>query len=148
MNFFHELKQGAKYPPRALFGLGFHKENEKVFSILVENGYEPVCNRSNLREQLQNAVLLEFSTLPLYLTSMHSIVENCNTDAYKAMRDIVVQEMLHFVQAANMLIAVGGKVIIDDPKFVPSYPLIGSLTGGLLLGLHLSLENFYFKTYL
>ena len=142
MNFSSELKEGVKYPPRALFGLGFDIENVNVFRILKENGNEPVCNINNLREQLQNAVLLEFSTLPLYLTSMYSIVENCNTDAYQAMRDIVMQEMLHFVQAANILIAVGGEVIIDDPSYVPSYPSIRGLPGGVLPGLDLSLEKF------
>ena len=142
MNFSLQLNQDFNYPPRALFGLGFDKENIHVFNNLVENGNEPVCNISNLRKQLQNAVLLEFSTLPLYLTSMYSIVENCNTDAYQTMRGIVMQEMLHFVQASNILIAVGGEVIIDHPNHVPSYPSTGGLPGGVLPGLDLSLEKF------
>ena len=138
---FARLKQGVRRRLRALFGLGLD-ENISIFKILKEHGFKAFCNVTTLREQLQNAMLLEFSTLPLYLTSMYSIVENCNTDAYQAMRDIVMQEMLHFVQAGNILIAVGGEVIIDDPDFVPSYPSTDGLPGGVLPGLDVSLEKF------
>ena len=138
---FSQLKQN-NHQFRALFGLGFDEENINVYNMFQEYGYTPVCNITTLREQLQNAILLEFSTLPLYLTSMYSIAENCNIEAYLAMRDIVMQEMLHFVQAANILIAVGGEVIIDDPNFVPSYPSTGGLPGGVLPGLDVSLEKF------
>ena len=133
--------QNTHFPPRALFGLGFDKDNDDLSNIFVEHGYIPVCNITTLQEQLQTAVLLEFSVLPLYLTAMYSIVENCNADSYQTIRDIVMQEMLHFVQVANILIAVGGKVIIDDPNFVPSYPSTG-LPGGVLPGLDVSLEKF------
>jgi len=51
-----------------------------------------------------------------------------------------MQEMLHFVQAANILIAVGGEIKIDDRDFVPSYPVTG-LPGGMLPGLKIYLEN-------
>ena len=141
-NGFLQLQQHARHPPRALFGLGFNKENISVYKILQEKGYTPLCNIIKLHKQLQNAMLLEFITLPLYLTSMYTIVENCNTVAYQAIRDIVMQEMLHFVLAGNILIAVGGEVIIDDPHHVPSYPLTGGLPGGVLPGLDVSLEKF------
>ena len=143
-SYFHKIIKHnyfSKSPPRALFGLGFDNKNDDLFNSFVEHGYTPFCNITTLQEQLQTAVLLEFSTLPLYLTSMYSIVENCNVDAYQTIRDIVMQEMLHFVQAANILIAVGGEVIIDDPDFVPSYPSVG-LPGGVLPGLHVSVEKF------
>ena len=138
---FSRLRQDARRPPRALFGLGFNEEND-VFNVLQEEGYTPLCNIATLREQLQNAMLLEFFTIPLYLTSMYTIVENCNTDAYQAIRDVAMQEMLHFVQAGNILIAIGGEVIIDDPDHVPSYPSTGGLPGGVLPGLNVSLEKF------
>ena len=67
---------------------------------------------TTLQNQLAVAILLEFYTLPLYLTFMYPIVENCNTEAYRAIREIEMQEMLHFVQAANILIAIGGEVIV------------------------------------
>ena len=52
-----------------------------------------------------------------------------------------MQEMLHFTQAANMLIGIGGTVKIDDPEFVPSYPATG-LPGGVLPNLTVSLKKF------
>ena len=134
--------QDARPQFRPLFGLGFDEEQINIAEILKEQVFKPFCNTTTLQQQLQDAMLLEFSTLPLYLTSMYSIVENCNNDAYQAMRDIVMQEMLHFVQAGNILIAVGGEVIIDDPNFVPSYPSTGGLPGGVLPGLDVSLEKF------
>ena len=116
----------------------------EVVILLESYGYLPVCNITTLQSQLANAILLEFSTytLPLYLSSMYSVVENCNTEAYQAIRDIAMREMLHFVQAANILIAVGGEVIVDDPNHVPSYPSTGGLPDGVLPGLDINLENF------
>jgi len=139
---FARLKKFAHHPPRPLFGLDFAKENPEVADLLKSYGYLPVCNITTLQNQLANAILLEFSTLPLYLSSMYSIVENCNTEAYQAIRDIAMQEMLHFVQAANILIAVGGEVIVDDPNHVPSYPSTGGLPGGVLPGLDVNLQKF------
>ncbi len=52
-----------------------------------------------------------------------------------------MQEMLHFTQAANMLIGIGTTVRIDDPEFVPSYPTTG-LPGGVLPNLTVSLKKF------
>ena len=103
--------------------------------------FVPICSVENLREQLQLAMQLEFSTLPLHLTSLYSIMEDCNTEAYQLMRNIAMQEMLHFAQAANMLIAVGGNVRIDYPDVVPSYPTVG-LPGGVLPSLDVSLKKF------
>ncbi|XP_065908873.1 uncharacterized protein [Dysidea avara] len=137
-----QVKEFARHPPRALFGLEAFKENNEVADLLESYGYSPVCNIITLRSQLATAILLEFFTLPLYLSSMYSIVENCNTEAYQAIREIAMQEMLHFVQAANILIAVGGEVIVDDPNHVPSYPSTGGLPGGVLPGLDINLENF------
>ena len=134
------LIQDTENPPRPLFGYGLDSEI-KNFKLL---NYTPKCTVNKLRKQLQDAVLLEFTTLPIYLTSMYSILENCNTDAYQAIQEVVMQEMLHLVQVANILIAVGGEVIIDHPNYVPSYPSIG-LPGGVLPGLYVSLQKFNLK---
>ena len=68
-------------------------------------------------------------------------MEDCNTEAYRLIRNIAMQEMLHFAQAANMLIAVGGNVRIDYPELVPSYPTLG-LPGGVLPNLTVTLKKF------
>ena len=129
---------------RPLFGLKVKAEEESypfVSKCLDEKQHQPVCNLTALQKQLQQAVQLEFYTIPLYITSLYSIIENHNTDAYQAIRDIVMQEMLHMVQVANILIATGGEVMIDDPSFAPSYPTKG-LPGGVLRNLTIHLKNY------
>ena len=133
--FFKSIKEFelAENTARPLLGYG---SNNKVFK-----GSFPECSTKSLKDQLQLAVQLEFATIPLYLTSLYSIVEGCNVEAYQLMRNIVIQEMLHFSQAANILIAIGGNVVIDDAKAVPNYPL-DKLPGGVLPGLKLYLKKF------
>ena len=99
------------------------------------------CSLDNLKDQLQLATQIEFATLPLYLTSLYSIKEHYNTEAYSLMRGIVMQEMLHYVLASNILIAIGGSVKLDDPDIVPKYPSVG-LPGGVLPQLRLELKKF------
>ncbi|XP_065887043.1 uncharacterized protein [Dysidea avara] len=133
----------AHQPPRALFGFGSKQNNIELHKVLLENGYNSTsaCDISGLRHQLQKAVLLEFYTIPVYLTALYSIVDNCNIDAYQAIKEIAMQEMLHFVQAANILIALGGNVKIDDRDHVPFYPKTG-LPGNVLPKLPVSLKKF------
>lgn len=131
----------AEHPPRPLFGFESEQEKTEISNLLKTIPFVPVCSVENLREQLQLAIQLEFFTLPLYLTSLYTIMEDCNTDAYRVIRNIAMQEMLHFAQAANMLIAVGGNVKIDYPDIVPSYPTVG-LPGGVRPNLMVSLKKF------
>ena len=142
---FKLLKHDVEFPPRPLFGLKIKMEQEQHYSTvrqyMDEDNYQPICNLAGLRTQLQQAVQLEFYTIPLYVTSLYSIIENHNTDAYQAIREVVMQEMLHMVQAANILIAVGGDVIIDDPSFAPSFPATG-LPGHVLCNLSIHLSNY------
>ena len=50
-----------------------------------------------------------------------------------------MQEMLHMAQAANILLALKGQLIIDDKNHVPKYP--GNLPAGVLPGLTVSLQK-------
>jgi hypothetical protein len=70
---------------------------------------------------------------------MYSIVEGCNTEIYSMIRTIIIQEMLHFLQAANILIAMGETPVIDSADVTPSYPT--RLPGGVLPGLLVTLEK-------
>jgi len=97
------------------------------------------CNLNNLKGQLQTAIQLEWATLPTYLTSLYSIVDGCNTEVYQLIRDVVMQEMLHFMISANILIALDGSPKIDSADFAPSYPTF--LPGNVLLGLLVNLEK-------
>ena len=60
-----------------------------------------------------------------YMTSLYSIVDGCNSEIYRLIHSVLIQEMLHMVQAANILIATGGTPIVDNASFVPTYPTIG-----------------------
>ena len=88
---------------------------------------------------LQTAIRLEFSTIPPYLTALFSIIDGCNREAAKLIRSVVMQEMLHMAQAANLLIATGGNPVINSHGFVPKYP--GKLPGGVLPGLTVHLRR-------
>ncbi|WP_049651754.1 ferritin-like domain-containing protein [Kitasatospora sp. MY 5-36] len=71
-----------------------------------------------LREMLQSACLVEFSTIPAYLTGWWSIKDRRSTAA-KLIRELVTVEMRHLSIAANVLIATGAD---PDIKAVASLP--------------------------
>ncbi|MFT3765426.1 MAG: ferritin-like protein [Minicystis sp.] len=75
-----------------------------------------------LRVELQTAIEIEHTTVPPYLTAWFSIHPESNREVQPILRAVVMQEMLHMTLAANVLNAVGGEPIVDDPKFVPGYP--------------------------
>ena len=52
------------------------------------------CTLDSLKLQLQQAVELEFATIPLYMTTLYSIAPGCNTEAYGLIRSVLIQEML------------------------------------------------------
>ena len=84
-----------------------------------------LCTKKNIQDQLQLAVQIEFATIPIYLTGLYSIEKACNEEIYNMIRSVVMQEMLHFIQAANILIATGAYPSIDTEDFVPSFPRAG-----------------------
>jgi hypothetical protein len=104
-----------------------------------------------LEESLQNAVKLEFATIPLYLAALWSIQDppapppqgsswppgTCN-GAYAVLRGIAVEEMLHFGLVCNMLTTIGR--VPDIVGAVPSYPGQG-LPGGVRPDLPVSLAG-------
>lgn len=83
---------------------------------------KPPKTLEEVRANLQLAVELEHATLPAYLQAAYSLDDTKNGVIAGMIIDIAMQEMEHFCQAANILVAIGGKPAIDDPKFVPSYP--------------------------
>lgn len=92
---------------------------------------------SELYPLLQNAIELEHSTIPPYLTAMFSIKPNTEREIWEIIHSIVIEEMLHMTIAANILNALGGIPNIDFPGFVPKYPskLPMGIGGGLLVNL-------------
>jgi hypothetical protein len=68
-------------------------------------------NLEYLHEHLQNAVDLEFWTIPFYMAAMYSIQDKSDP-AYQLIRTVVNQEMLHLQSAANIANSYG-----LSPKF-------------------------------
>ena len=121
---------GEKKKPRPLHG----------FLKKVKQHPKAICEIQHLKDQLQLAMQVEFYTIPPYLTALYSIVDGCNQQIYDAIRDVVIQEMMHFAQAANLLLSIGGNPIIDDEKFAPMYPRLG-LPGGIMPKLYIELKK-------
>ena len=112
-----------------------------VASVNGVSGSISGCSIENVKKQLQLAIELEWATIPVYLTSLYSIKDGHNTEIYNLTRSIVTQEMLHMTQSANILIAMHGSPLIDDPSTIPSFPITG-LPGGVLPHLRITLEKF------
>jgi hypothetical protein len=85
---------------------------------------QPIQNLSDLTEALQNAIRLEHSTIPPYLTALATLSGNSPSVVYarQVLHDIVVEEMLHMTLACNLLNAIGGHPKIAVTGFVPDYP--------------------------
>lgn len=81
-----------------------------------------------LRDSLDAAIRLEFSTIPPYLCALWSIKDQASPAA-DSIRRVVQEEMLHMALACNMLVAIGGTPSIAEPNFAPVYP--GKLAGGV-----------------
>ncbi len=94
-------------------------------------------NAADLHELLQNAVRLEHSTIPPYLTAAYSLKPGTNGAVFQALVSIAQEEMLHMAMVSNVLIAIGGRPNFVDPGFVPTYPgqLPMSIGSGLVVGL-------------
>ncbi|WP_338847377.1 ferritin-like protein [Massilia sp. W12] len=77
-------------------------------------------DRIALQEAAQLAIEVEFTTIPAYLTALYSI-SDVNSEAYRLLRSVVMEEMFHLNQAANTLIALGGLPLFTGAA-APSYP--------------------------
>ena len=80
-----------------------------------------------LKQMLQWAVQLEFTTIPLYLCAYWSIDSSGYVSA--TIYEILKEEMGHFGLACNLLTTIGGTPKINTSDVVPKYP--GPLPGGV-----------------
>jgi hypothetical protein len=88
-----------------------------------------------IKQQLQLAIELECSTLPIYLSAMFSLQVQSNT-AYNAIRSVVMEEMVHMAIACNILAAIGGVPRIARIQFgFPGPGLPGGVEPDLSVGL-------------
>ena len=90
-----------------------------------------------LRSALQHAIQLEHACIPAYLYALYSIKPDKNREIVALLRSVMLEEMLHIGLVCNILNAIGGSPVLDDPEFVPRYPgpLPGSVEQGLIVPL-------------
>lgn len=79
----------------------------------------PIVTIDDLHHHLQEAVALEFSTIPPYLCGWWTITDP-SMEAAGLIQEVVIVEMRHMAVAANTLIATGGTP--DVTAAVPKYP--------------------------
>ncbi|ABW29987.1 ferritin-like domain-containing protein [Acaryochloris marina] len=98
-----------------------------------------VSQAADLYSLLQNAIQLEHSTIPPYLTAAYSL-KPANSEIRRIIANIAAEEMLHMAIVANILNAIGGSPQISIPEFIPKYPT--TLPMGIIGGLEVGLERF------
>jgi hypothetical protein len=93
----------------------------------------PITDLASLHAALQDAIRLEFFTIPPYLTALYTLSGSSLGAQYgrTIIRNVVRDEMLHMNLACNILNAIGGTP--DIKGAIPSYPnpLPMALAGGL-----------------
>lgn len=95
---------------------------------------------TDLHQSVQNSIALEFATIPPYLTAMMSLKTDANREIWAILHSVAVDEMLHMLINCNLLVALGGTPVVDDPAMVPSYP--GPLPMAIHTGLIVGCEPF------
>ena len=103
----------------------------QLFSDLAVGGKEAVLIA------LQQAIQLEHATIPPYLYALYSLDEDKNRAITDIIQSVVIEEMLHMTLVCNILNALGGNPVLDDPTFIPTYPgpLPGTVEDQLTVGL-------------
>lgn len=89
---------------------------------------------------LQQAIMLEHATIPTYLYALFSLGQGNNSAIHDLIFSVVVEEMLHMSLACNLLNALDGQPVLNQPGFIPQYP--GPLPGGVDTGLVVPLAPF------
>jgi len=82
--------------------------------------YHPITDVRDLNEHLQWAFGVELSTIPPYLCALYSISDPAS-DAYRLVRSVALEEMLHMMQVANLMNATGNPPSLA-PGEIPAYP--------------------------
>jgi hypothetical protein len=90
-----------------------------------------ISTLADLKDALQTAMQLDFSTIPPYLCALWSI-DTDPSGVAGMIQSVIIEEMMHFALAGNMLSAIGGTPNIANAAFVPHYPT-HDLPGGIHL---------------
>jgi hypothetical protein len=76
-----------------------------------------------VQEHAQVAAAVELYTIPFYTTVMTSI-RDTQSEAYKIIRGVVIEEMMHLEQAANLCVALDTPPSLDIPKYDIEVPYL------------------------
>lgn len=76
-----------------------------------------------VQQHAQVAVAIEIYTLPFYFTAMTSI-KDTDSEAYKTINSVCIEEMLHLQLAANLCIALDTTPNITVPKYGVNLPYL------------------------
>ncbi|WP_192456966.1 ferritin-like domain-containing protein [Musicola keenii] len=94
-----------------------------------ENGYVKLNSHKDLAHELedirvllQQSMALEHALIPPYLTMLYTLDDDMDPRVSEVIHSVVIEEMLHFVLAGNLLNAIGGTPAVNDPHFLPDYP--------------------------
>eukprot|EP00058_Branchiostoma_floridae_P006698 XP_002592186.1 hypothetical protein BRAFLDRAFT_88077 [Branchiostoma floridae] len=94
----------------------------------------------DLKKYLRTALLLEWATIPPYLSAYYSIKDGFNTEIASLLKGIVIEEMTHMSMVANILNFLGEAPNLSDPNLRPAYP--GKLPGKVMPDLNVTLTSF------
>ncbi len=83
----------------------------------------PIETPESLALHLQFALEVEHATIPPYLYALYSLKPGQNAKAAAIIHGVVLEEMLHMVTVANLLVACGGRPSFTHEGFVPHYPM-------------------------
>ena len=104
------------------------KKTEMVLKWLDEGvpdfglNNHPKFRKQHLLDMLQTALQLEHTTIPIYLNGFLSIKPYQNEQVKDILHQIIVEEMFHFAQVANIMNGLGGRPYILGKTFVPAFP--------------------------
>ena len=100
---------------------------------MIKLRWRAPAGTGDVQTLVQNAIDLEFATLPPYLYARLSILPDTNGPASARLQGIILQEMIHMCLACNIMNAIGGTPAIKPPHY-PG-PLPGDVGGALVVHL-------------
>lgn len=89
---------------------------------------QPIEDVEELQRHLYRATEVEMTTIPLYLYAAYSIKTSGDSQwepgisAFRTIRSVVIEEMLHLCLARNLLLATGAQTVFYDEDFIPKFP--------------------------
>ena len=110
-------------------------------SSLPLSGSKPdsnaVCTLDNIRSQLQIGIEVKLHSIPLYLTALYSVVDDCNNLFYDLFLNITLQEMSSLYSTGLLLHLLDGEPNLSS---LAAFPRNG-FPGGVMKGLEINLEK-------